>query len=218
MIYGIATAMLSNKSIVCRVWGGSEHQRVGWISRRKRSCWQKGSSRTEPPALLCARGRKYFNTDACNIKGAKAVRTAIIRVLDERTGRGARTSEGALTLARGNPRARARARRAHTRGARRFMLLISAYERRGRLRAYGKSFTRASISRASHALLSRHTALMIHLQLAPRARWGEMARDGARPRMHLCISRRSRPGRDRPPPPTPSGRALSHRNTTPRNY
>jgi len=116
MIYGIATAMLSNKSIVCRVWGGSEHQRVGWISRRKRSCWQKGSSRTEPPALLCARGRKYFNTDACNIKGAKAVRTAIIRVLDERTGRGARTSEGALTLARGNPRARARAG-THTRAA-----------------------------------------------------------------------------------------------------
>lgn len=83
VIYGNATAIFSNKSIVCRVWGEcSEHQRDGWISRRKSCCKREFKDRTS--VLLYARGRKYFNTDACNIKGAKAVRTAIIRVLDER--------------------------------------------------------------------------------------------------------------------------------------
>lgn len=64
----------------------------GWISRRKSCCKREFKDRT--PAFM-RRGRKYFNTDACNIKGAKAVCTAIIRVLDERAGEDA--SEGAYT-------------------------------------------------------------------------------------------------------------------------
>lgn len=145
MIYGNATAILSNKSIVCRVCGDcSEHQRDGWISRRKSCCKREFKDRT--PVLLYARGRKYFNTDACNIKGAKAVRTAIIRVLDERGRTGA--SEGAHTRVNHISRALSRAYVALTRASLEDLCCLSSpiYERRGRLRAYGKSFTRASIS------------------------------------------------------------------------
>lgn len=61
----------------------------------------RGSSRTEPGALLCARGRKYFNTDACNIKGAKAVpyghHSSARREADWRVGRTGARPMGAHT-------------------------------------------------------------------------------------------------------------------------
>lgn len=66
---------------VCRM--GVQRTSGGTVESLDGRAAAKGSSRTEPRVLLYARGRKYFNTDACNIKGAKAVRTAIIRVLDE---------------------------------------------------------------------------------------------------------------------------------------
>jgi len=71
--------------------GCSEHQRLNLSTEE---LLQK---RVQGPHLgaFMRRGRKYFNTDACNIKGAKAVCTAIIRVLDERAGEDA--SEGAYT-------------------------------------------------------------------------------------------------------------------------
>ena len=68
----------------------SEQQRLNLSTEEL----QKGVQGPNPGAFM-RRGRKYFNTDACNIKGAKAVCMAIIRVLDERMGGDA--SEGAYT-------------------------------------------------------------------------------------------------------------------------
>jgi len=208
MIYGIATAMLSNKSIVCRVRGGSEHQRVGWISlilslslSRGEEPLARGEFKDRTPALLCARGRKYFNTDACNIKGAKAVRTAIIRVLDERTERGARTSEGALTP----PRPCTCTARAHARRLKIYVAYLRVRKARTFTGVREIIYSGIDFPRASHALLSRHTALMIHLQLAPRG--GE----GGRRDASAHLSRRSREA-------IHPFRALSRRNTTLRNY
>lgn len=87
---------------------GCEHQRLNLSTEE---LLQKGVQGPNPGAFM-RRGRKYFNTDACNIKGAKAVCTAIIRVLDERAGEDA--SEGAYTrvepsLARVHVHARTRA-------------------------------------------------------------------------------------------------------------
>jgi len=50
VIYGNATVILSNKSIVCRVWDVASIN--GWISRRKSCCKREFKDRTR--ALLCA--------------------------------------------------------------------------------------------------------------------------------------------------------------------
>lgn len=139
MIYGNATAIFSNKSIGCRVWGvASISGTAGSLDGRAAA---KGSSRTEP--------RRFYAPVAVN---TSTLTRAILKVqkLYVRPSFEYSTSGGAVA----GVRARARAAlgractctRAHTRASRRFMLLIFAYERRGRLRAYGKSFTRASIS------------------------------------------------------------------------
>lgn len=138
IIYGNATAIPSNKSIVCRVWGIASIN--GWISRRKSCCKREFKDRT--PALLCA---VAVNTSTLTRAILKVQKLYVRPSFEYSTSGWARTRPRVLTHACTVPCAYTCAHM-YTRTTRRFMLLIFAYERRGRLRAYEKSFTLASIS------------------------------------------------------------------------
>lgn len=157
VIYGNATAILSNKSIVCRVWRGggcSEHQRGTAESLDERAA-AKGSSRTEP---RCFYTPVAVNTSTLT-RAILKVQKLYVRPSFEYSTSG-RTSVRPRALTRAYKPPFARHSRAYVRCTHAHLedlccLSSPIYERRGRLRAYGKSFTRASISsRASSDALS----------------------------------------------------------------
>lgn len=139
VIYGNATAIFSNKSIGCRVRGAASIS--GTAESLDGRAAAKGSSRTEPRRFYAPMAVNTSTLTRAILKVQKLYVRPSFEYSTSGGGRGGGGARGWRSHARLHVHVRA-----HTRASRRFMLLIFAYERRGRLRAYGKSFTRASIS------------------------------------------------------------------------
>lgn len=135
--------------------GCSEHQRLNLSTEE---LLQKGVQGPNPGAFM-RRGRKYFNTDACNIKGAKAVCTAIIRVLDERAGGDA--SEGAYTRVN-HPSRVCTCTRVHEPNLKIYVAYLRV--RKARTFTGAREIIYSGIDFLASDALSCHSALTIHLQ------------------------------------------------------